>query len=470
MAQVPILNGIYTDGVGDFRTSYPRNMVPVPKAQGISEGYLRPADGIVQVGTGQGADRGGIAWNDQLYRVSGSRLIRQADNGSTADIGEVGDDGKPCRLVYSFDSLAVASTGSLYYWDGVKFQRVVDPDLGTCRDVCFIDGYFAFTDGEFIGVTDLTNKLSVNPLKYGSAETDPDEVMAVVELRNELGALGRYTMEWFRNVGGTGFPFAQIDGAQVPKGVIGTHAWAKFIGSIAFVGSGRNEAPAVYVMLPGDAQKISTREVDTILAQYTEAQLSATVMETRVDKGHNQVLIHLPDRCLVYDANASKVLGEPAWHTLDSGGVAPARYRARGLVWCYDRWNVGDPTSSALGRLTDTLGSHYGQAIGWDFGVGIVYLEGNDGIVHDIELIGLPGRCAFGADPTVWTSYSSDGVTWSQERAIRVGRQGQRDKRMAWRTQGRIRHFRMQRFRGTSDAMLSVARLEAQIEPLRIKG
>ena len=45
--QIPILNGIYTDNDSDFRTSYPRNMIPVPKAQGMSAGYLRPADGIV---------------------------------------------------------------------------------------------------------------------------------------------------------------------------------------------------------------------------------------------------------------------------------------------------------------------------------------------------------------------------------------------------------------------------------------
>lgn len=470
MAQIPILNGIYTDGVGDFRTSYPRNMVPVPKAQGISEGYLRPADGIVQTGSGYGAHRGAEAWKGEVYRVSGNKLIKQAANDTVSIIGEVGTDGRAARVTYSFDRLAVASAGSLYYYTGTSFLQVMDPDLGTVRDVCFIDGYFAFTDGEFIGVTELTNPLSVNPLKYGSAESDPDAVMSVVELRNELGALGRYTVEWFRNVGGPGFPFARIDGAQVPKGVIGTHAWAKFVGSIAFVGSGRNEAPAVYVMLPGDAQRISTREIDTILAQFTEAELAETVLETRVDKGHNELLIHLPDRCLVYDANASKVLGEPVWTSRDSGVVVPATYRARGLVWCFDRWNVGDPTSVALGRLTDTQGNHYGQRIGWDFTVGMLYLGGNDGIVHELELVGLPGRCAFGDDPTVWTSYSSDGVTWSQERAIRAGKMGQRDKRLCWRTQGRIRHTRAQRFRGTSDAMLSAARLEVQIEPLKVKG
>ena len=52
MVQIPILNGIYADTGPDLRTSYPVNMVPVPKGNGISNGFSRPADGIVGNGTG----------------------------------------------------------------------------------------------------------------------------------------------------------------------------------------------------------------------------------------------------------------------------------------------------------------------------------------------------------------------------------------------------------------------------------
>ena len=73
--QIPILNGIYTDEASDFRTSYPRNLIPVPKSQGISQGYLRPADGIVEFGDGPGLDRGGINWDNVCYRVMGTKLV-----------------------------------------------------------------------------------------------------------------------------------------------------------------------------------------------------------------------------------------------------------------------------------------------------------------------------------------------------------------------------------------------------------
>jgi len=135
-------------------------------------------------------------------------------------------------------------------------------------------------------------------------------------------------------------------------------------------------------------------------------------------------------------------------------------------VWCYDRWLCGDPTSTALGALDETISTHYGQVIGWEFGTGILYNSGAGAIFHQLELVALPGRVPLGADPVIWTSYSFDGENWSQERAVKAGRQGQRTKRLVWLGQGSMRNWRVQKFRGTSDAHLSVARLEAQTEPL----
>ena len=168
----------------------------------------------------------------------------------------------------------------------------------------------------------------------------------------------------------------------------------------------------------------------------------------------------------VRDGAASAAVQEPVWFTVDSGLGQASQYRARNFVWCYDRWLCGDPTGPALGQLDDTISTHYGQTIGWEFGTNIIYNEGRGAIVHELELVTLPGRVPLGADPVIWTSYSLDGETWSQERRARAGRQGQRDKRLVWFGQGSMRHWRVQRFRGTSDAHLAVVRLEAKVEAL----
>lgn len=463
--QIPILSGIWTDQSPDFRTAYPRNMVPVPKEQGISKGYLRPADGINTFATGPGTCRGAIVWNGVLYQVMGTSLVRISAGGAVSVLGDVGGSGQ-VTMDYSFDRLAIASGGSLYYMSGGAVTKVTDVDLGVVKDVQWVDGYFMTTDGISLVVTELNDPYAVNPLKYGSSEADPDPVRSLLRLRGEIYALNRHTIEVFDNVGGSNFPFQRIDGAQVPRGVIGKDACHIFAETIAFMGSGRNEAPSVYLVNSGSTAKIATGEIDRILQDYTEQQLSECVMESRVDKAHNLLLIHLPDRTLVYDAAATAVVGDHVWYTLTTSIVGLGAYQARNLCWCYDKWIAGDPTSSRIGVLTSDVSTHHGATIGWEFSTQVLYNEGRGAILHGLELVALPGRVPLGADPVIWTSYSTDGQTWSQEIPKAAGKQGERDKRIAWRRQGKFRNCRIQRFRGTSDAHLAVARLEAQIEPL----
>lgn len=464
--QIPILNGIFTDNGPDFRTSYPVNLVPVPKSNGISEGFLRPADGIVANGTGPGTDRGGINWNGVCYRVMGSKFCSVAADGTVVVIADVENNGLDVSMDYSFDLLAIASNEKLFYYDGTTVTQVTDPDLGIVLDVVWVDGYFMTTDGEFIVVTELNDPFAVNPLKYGSAEADPDPITGLLKLRNEIYALNRNTIEVFDNVGGDLFPFRRIEGAQIEKGSMGTHACCIYMETCAFLGSGWNEAPGVYMGVNANANKISTQEIDQILLNYTEAELALANMETRNDRAHDHLYIHLPDKSLVFDGAASKELQQPVWFILTSSIEGFSKYRAQNFVWCYDHWLCGDPTTNKVGYLVKNISTQYGDTVRWEFGTTIVYNEGRGAIIQQLELVGLTGSVAFGTDPTINTSYSTDGETWSQQKFIKAGKTGERAKRLVWFQQGWMRNWRIQRFQGTSAAHMSFARLEAAIEPL----
>lgn len=464
--QIPILNGIFTDENADFRSSYPRNLVPVPKEQGISKGYLRPADGIAEFAEGGGTDRGAIKWRDSMYRVMGTELVRVAFDATITSLGTVAGSG-PARLDYSFDRLIIRAGGSLYYYDGTLAQ-VTDPDLGLVVDAMWVDGYTMTTDGESIVVTDLNNPFAVNPLKYGSSEADPDPVKALLKLRNEPWALNRYTCEQFNNIGGNLFPFERNEGAQLQRGTLGTDCCAILRDALAFLGGGRNEAPGVWLGVNGSTIPLSTREIDIVLSEYTESELATSEMEVRVYNKHELLYLHLPDQTLVYDVAASAAVQEPVWYYLTSSVVGNATYRARHFVWCYDKWLCGDPTTTKLGQLVNNASTHYGDTVGWEFGTTIIYNESRSAIMNQIELVALTGRVALGDDPVVWTSYSEDGVTWSAEKSCSAGKQGDRARRLTWLRQGWMNDWRIQRFRGTSDCHISFARLEAQLEPLNV--
>lgn len=463
--QVPILSGVYADESANLRHSYPVNMVPVPMESGISAGYLRTADGAESLGTGEGAPRGGINWNGVLYRVSGTKLCRVEADGTHTVLGDVGV-GNRCYMTYSFDRLAIQSGTRLYYWDGALLTQVVDPDLGDCLSVAWVDGYFISTDGEYLVVTDLANPLSVNPLKYGSSEIDPDPIVAVLKIRNEIVAVNRYTIEFFGNVGGDLFPFQRVEGAQIQKGAIGNQCACILGDYIAFLGSGRNETPGVYLGTNAQAAKISTLEIDSLLASYSEADLASVVLETHVHQSHPQLWIRLPDRTLAFDLDASQELGVKVWFQLTSAAIGFSAYRILDPVWCYDQWNVCDAHTGDFGVITENSAHHFGTVVRWEFGTIIAYNEGRGAIWNQIELVVLSGRVAFGTDPMISTSYTLDGEVWSEPRPIHAGVTGDRMRRLSWFQQGIMRNWRAQRFSGDSRARLSVARLEVTMEPL----
>ena len=465
--QIPILSGVVTDESINIKDSYPVNMIPVAMSSGISSGYLRTADGAESLGTSSGTPRGGINWNGELYRVAGTKLVKVDEFGAETVLGDVGAGGK-VTLGYSADRLAVASAGNLYYWDGVNLDQVLDPDLGTCLAFVWVDGYFVTTDGEYLVVTELNDPTLVNPLKYGSSEIDPDPIITVLKARNEVVAVNRYTIEFFNNVGGSLFPFQRIEGAQLQKGAIGLHCACTFADSIAFLGSGRNETPAIYMGMNGSLQKTSTAAIDSLLAGYGEIDLASVILEAHDHQSHPQLWVRLPDRTLAFDLDASQSAASVSWFVLTSAAIGFSQYRIVDPVWCYDKWTVCDSVTGDHGKITAENSHHFDQIVRWEFSTLIVYNGGKGLLWNQLELVCLTGRVALGDDPVISTSYTLDGERWSEERPIRAGTTGDRMRRLVWFQQGHMRNWRAQRFTGDSKARISAVRLEVTAEPLNI--
>lgn len=466
--KIPIINGIYTDQNADYGTLYPVNLMPIPKEVGINNGYLKPADGLSLFATLNGIDRGGIVWNNNLYRVVDDKLVAVSNTGVVTEVGIVSNDNKQVVFKYSFDRLAIATAGKLYYYNGTTLIQVTDVDLGTVLDLEWVDGYFMTTDGTYLVITELTDPIQIDPLKYGSSEADSDTIKGLAKIRNEIYALNRYTIEVFDNVGGTGFPFKRIEGALIDKGTVGTHTNCTFADTLAFMGSGRNESIAIYIGNNATASKISTREIDTLLEQYTEDELSNCLMETRIFKNQQLLYIHLKDRTLVFDSNSTQQLGVPVWFILTSSILGFSTYKAKNFIYFNNKWIFGDPTQNRLGFLDETHSNHFGDITRWEFGTTVLYNESRGAIINEMELVCLAGRTEFGKDPTIYTSYSLDGLNWSVPRFIKAGKQGQYLKRLVWRQLGMMSNFRFQKFTGTSDAFINITRLEAQLEQLNV--
>lgn len=463
MSQVPLLSGITATERADFTLSYPVNLEPVPLETGLSKGYLRSTAGVVALSTGPGIDRGGIVWNGVHYRVMGTKLVSVSGAGVTTELGDVGAGGVVSFQI-GFDRLAVQSGTSLYYWNGTTLTLVTDPDLGPCYDVAWLKGQFFSTDGIYIVTTQLADPTSIDPTKYGSAESDPDMVTGLMRVRDELAVLGEFTIDFFYYSGGSGFPLTLNSGATIPIGCVGPRAKVRFSQTFAFVGGARDEAIGVWLAGSGSASKLSTRAIDDMLA--AELDPASIVMEKRVSRDEQRLLIHLSDRTLVYLQTASVAAQQAVWYVARSGLGMDLPYRPRNAVLVNGSWVVGDLGTSALGRLDEATAEQFGEAVGWQFDTLLLYNGAKGAIVHSLELVGLPGRAS--GIPVAYLSFTDDGETWTMERANRLGTSGQRRKRTQWAPHKRMRNYLGCRFRGDSGGIAGWAALEAELEGLSV--
>lgn len=452
--QIPIIAGM-TALSGLFAADYPVNLEPRARVSGLSQGQLIHTRGAVSAATGLGTGRGGIDWNGAQYRVSGSRLIRLAADGTVTDIGDVGTDGKPCGFDYSFDRLGIRSAGKLFYYNGTTLVEVTDPDLGTVKDMIWMDGYFITTDGDFVVVTELLDPTKVEPLKYGSPEQDPDPVTGVLEMNEELYVLGRHTVQVFTNIGGLNFPFTAVPGATIPFGCISADAKCVIGGtSFAFIGGARGEPLGLFVAGGGTAQRLSNYEIETILA--AEARPDLIELESRVFGEEAYILIHLTDRTIGVALQASKVADDGAWFFLHSGDFGP--YRPRHSVWSYGKHWVDDTDSIAIGELTTATAAHFGTEPTWRFSSALMFSDGEPFHIDEVELSGQFPL----TESTVFFSMSRDSVVWSNEIARRLT--GRRDERVVWRPSLRVRALTGFRWRGKG--RVALARADARGEAM----
>ncbi len=453
MAQIALISGIYGGSASDFERSVPVNLTPIAEpgdgnGTGVSKGYLRSIPGVVTTHTAAGKDRGATVYGGRHLRVIGSTLY---EVGTTLlALGDVGDNGKPVQFAEGFGRLGISSAGNLYYLIGVGLTKVTDPDLGVSLSVAWSDSYFLSTDGDYIVATELNDPTSIDPLKYGSSEADPDPVVGLLALRGEVYALNRYTIEKFINAGTSGFPFQRSRGAQIPKGCVNAAAYTQFVETFAFCGSARNESPSIYLAGSGQAIRISPRALDDVLAKLTDAELGMVELEALNSSGLYQLYVHLPKETWVYHWTASQLLDMPVWSKLAGGVINDQPWPCRHYQLVGTTWYCGN--GGKVGRVDPVAVTMFDQPIGYRFDTPLIYNEGRGAIAHDAELIAR-GKA------NVAMSYTNDGQTWSQERFCGKGR-------LAWRRLGRLSNYRGFRFRGILEAPVAFARLEAQLEPL----
>ena len=364
---------------------------------------------------------------DVLGVILGEGRVSMADNGTQL-----------CIMVPD-------GAGYIFTTDPDTLTTITDLDFranGEPQQVAYIDGYFAFTtDSKKWIVSDLNDGLVYNALDFGTAEADPDSIVAPIVFNNQLFIGGSETLEAFQNIGGADFPF-QRTGLFIPKGISAPFTVVAASNSFMFIGAGENESPAIWQYVGNSVKKVSTTAIDSILQRFTTTQVSETFAWSYAQKGAYFVGFALPTTTLTYDTITER------WHERksqvddDVGNAQSVRCRINSVVQAYGRILVGDSQDGRIGHLDPDVYTEYGNPIIRRAATQPFQNNMQSFLLPSVELAVESGvGNAAVPDPVIRMERSKNGKTWSDQRARRIGKIGEFEHRAIWRKNGRAARF-----------------------------
>lgn len=391
-------------------------------------------------------DRGAV-YNERMgrqFRVADGNLVSIDADGVSTFIGEIAGSGQ-CSLPYSFNTQAVIGGGKYYLFDTTDgFRQVTDPDVGSPIDAVWVDGYYFFTDGEYLYHTNLQEEAKINALRFATSEFSPDPTLGVgLTVDDKVIAFNRYTTEFFQNTANEGFAFTRLPSRNVTAGIVATHAKVRVDGIYYCCGGAKESDITVFALGTGSIVNVASRTVNKILGQYNENQLRGIVMEARTVDNYAFVILHLPNEVLMLNLTlASKIGFEDAWSVLASSSDQLAEIPYRAINGVFDprrgQWVYGDKFEPSLAYLDSNVATQYGLKVPCEINTPFIYLEAAS--IDELDIQTIPGFTET-SDATVFVSLTYDGLTYGTEASMQYGLPSKYSQRFIARRLGAVQDW-----------------------------
>ncbi len=454
---LPITAGFYESDSLPLSAQECVNLYPViSEVPTLSQEALFGTPGLDQIATSGGLttdlNRGAHRLGDTPFFVNGANLYRLNADYSLTTIGAIAGTTRVSMADNGTQILILVPGGTGYIYSVAGgLVTITDGDFtanGAPQYVVFIDGYFCCsTDSKKFIVSALNDGTSWDALDFGTAEADPDDIVAPVVYNNQLFIAGSITTEQFSNQGGADFPF-QRTGLFLDKGVFAPFSIINTQSSFMFIGGGENESPAVWQLAGNSTQKVSTIPIERLLATYTEAEISAVFALSYSEDGAYFVEFVLPDTAIVFDTVSNR------WHerksrVLDvaSGSYSLTRHRVNSIIKAYGVVIAADYKDGRIGILDRDAYTEYTieifrRAAGQPFQNNMKPF-----FLPSLELTMESGTGNTACDdPIISLEQSDDGKVWTDPIWRRIGKKGEFGKRQIWRRLGRVPRTRVFRF------------------------
>lgn len=369
---------------------------------------------------------------DQLFKVVQTGV---EGVGASTLIGTV--EGGGLRMTAEGNTATVVlTTGTkLYSTNGTSLAEISFPDDRDAYAVDTLNNYFIVASeiGRFywssIGGT------TFDALDYATAENQPDGLMTLKVLGDELWLLGRTSVEVWQPTGDLDLPFQRIDGRIFGIGITARDTCQKFnvggVDKMVWLGTDRR----VYWTNPNPEQ-ISDASLDEILRSIplsiTDNSINPYACGYSWDS-HDFYVLHIPGHgSKVFDLKTGRWADADSWeHDFFRVGVSAIGPNNQPLL--------GDDTTNRIWELSTAQRTDGDDDVVFEF-TGLVEVPGAPVRCNNVMLDTVTGSTSdYDADPTIVMQTSDDmGRTWDEPQVEYLGRMGQRNERVMWSRQGML--------------------------------
>lgn len=479
MIEIPITGGFYqSDSLPISNQQCDNWYVNIPQTEGaLTTGNLFGTAGlelVINSGLTNSANRGSHEKDGVPYFLNGETLYRldrtvDSEGVETFNLVTLGaipgedrasfaDNGKQLIVIVNGDGWIIDETVI------PVFDPIVDASFtanGVPQQVRFLDSFFVVTTDSKKFIRSAANDGTTwSALDVFTAEADPDDIVTLEILKNQLLIAGSQTIEFYQDIAGQ---FQRINGRIINKGVVSPFGIVTTSDSVMFIGGGINESPAIWVIAGASAQKISTTSIDSILAKFSIEDLQQGFAWSYAQSGAYFVGFTFPERTFVFDTVTGK------WHERSSRIINPSgqtvteRWRMQSLLTAYNRVLCADNKDGRIGSLSLETFTEYGDPIIRTFSIAPLANAGSSFSISKLEMTMESGVGDAVNDPQIRLSVSKNAKTFNNQLSRGFGKIGQFDRRVVWRLLGRFKRYAVLKFEMSDPVKPVIIKLEANI-------
>lgn len=394
---------------------------------------------IAQAGNGPRRSHS-VEFDGATYFVSGGSLVKVTDAWAVSIIGSLNTNEGWCGIVAGRSHLLVVDGGDGYTYNGTTFAAVSDPDFPPAPTVCgYIDGYFIVNDTgtDQFSISANEDPTAWDALDFATAESDPDDAVAITTSFRDLYLIGTLTTQVYFNSGNADFPFELYANGVLEFGTPAPASVVRAGGNIFMLAASRNSSATIVRLNGFQAQKIADPDIAYTLGRMTVISDAVGMAYTQDDQTFYELSFPSEDVTLVYH------LEQDMWHERASAGLG--RHRAQGHGYFNREHLVGDYDNGNLYALDPKTFTENGAPIIRKRVASVLHRESRQIEINELEIefkrgVGL--LSGQGQRPRAMLRYSFDGGnTWSRELWREIGAMGDYGRRAIWHRLGQGEHF-----------------------------